>query len=201
MAYPKRLLWIDLETTGLPNGNDFSDVHLLEIAVIVTDLSLSPLVGYTEVLALTDGAVAALRSNDYVRNMHMQSGLMADCVSVTKSKEPGHSLVEVQDEIFKILAETKTQEKDFMIAGSGVGTYDFPWLKHWMPKVAEQCAYFPFDIGVLRRTSSILAEGPVVNPTLGSFGDSKVHRAMQDIEAHMQEAKAFKEYFQNRAAS
>lgn len=192
-TYPKLLCWVDIETTGLPVANDFSGVEVLEMAVLVTDMDLNKLDGYTEVLPMTQAAAAALRANDYVRQMHLKSGLVAECIGQVKA-HPEITLRSVEDEIFAMLSE-RGAPGEYMIAGSGVGAFDHPLIKEKLPKMAKYFAYFSFDVGVLRRTSKILAGRDVVNPTIGSYGDTKVHRAWQDVESHLAEAWAYREYF------
>lgn len=190
MAYPKRLFWVDIETTGLPEGNNFDDVHLLEIAVIVTDFALNPEVGYTEVVRMTTDAADAIRRNDVVREMHKKSGLLRESI------QGGLSMEEVENEILALLVEGE----DYIISGSGVATFDLQFIKAKMPRLAERLAYFPLDIGVLRRGAKILSGGKdVINPVQASFGDTKEHRALADVEAHMEEARRFSAYFKGEA--
>lgn len=192
-TYPKLLAWVDVETTGLPVRNDFSNVHVLEVALLVTDFDLNKLDGYTEVLAMTPDAATALKANEYVRQMHLKSGLLAASIDMARSN-PNMNLDHVQNEMVAMLAE-RGAPGEYMIAGSGVGAFDHPLIKDKMPTLASYFAYFSFDVGVLRRTSKILAGRDLVNPTLGSYGESKVHRAWQDVEGHLAEATAYRDYF------
>jgi oligoribonuclease (3'-5' exoribonuclease) len=187
-AYPKHLMWADLETTGVPVGVDWSDVHLLEIAVIVTDFALNPLKGYQAVIRLTPPAADALRHNDYVRNMHKTSGLLEESI-----KSPtAITMEQAETEVLDIL-----EEEAYIIAGSGVAAFDHPFIKAKMPRLDSKLAYYPFDVGIARRMSKILAGRDVVNPTLHSYGDAKEHRALADIKAHLAEGETFRDYFRN----
>lgn len=187
MPYPTRLLWTDFETDGLPDGMDYSVINILEVAVIVTDFDLEPQVGYSEVLKMTPAAAERIRANDYVKQMHGKSGLLRDSVNAT------HTVAQVEAEILDLL-----DQEQYMIAGSGVAAFDHPLIKTQMPRLAQRLAYYPFDVGVMRRTAKILAGKEIVNPTLASYGETKAHRALADVKAHILEARTFQTYFRER---
>lgn len=190
MSRPKAvqgLFWTDIETTGLPTAaapNDYSTVYPLEIAVILTDLDLNPLAGYQTVLRPTPEVVAKLRENPEVVEMHKTSGLLKDLKGETST------LAEAQADIIALLKDRTTFDKgEFAIAGSGVATFDLPLIRQHFPEVASWLAYFPFDVGIFRRLTKIYGHGQdVYNPHLASFGASKMHRALEDVKAHLEEA-------------
>ena len=186
---PIGLLWVDTETTGVPTGNDWSDVHLLEIGVIVTDFSLNTLCGYREVVKMTQAGADAIRKTPQVREMHQTNGLLKESISST------HTVADIEQGIIQLLKEETTfNPGDLIIAGSGVAAFDHPLLKEKMPELAKWLVYYPFDIGVFRRVSKILAGGAVVNPALSSFDGPKTHRAWDDILMHLREAKQFQQW-------
>lgn len=188
------LVWIDLETTSLPTEHDevwdFSDVHILEVGLIVTDkaMVIHKVGGYQEVTKLTKAAAATLRSNDIVRKMHQESGLIKDCLAGT------HTLADIDTEIDALLSEVGIEKGMFAIAGSGVAMFDFPAVKTKMPKLNSWLAYYPYDWGIFRRLIESAVGHYVTNPQLASYGDEKLHRAMSDITAHLREAQAFRNW-------
>jgi oligoribonuclease len=186
--YPQRLAWIDIETTGL----DLVQDQILEIALVVTDFALNKESGYSEVIKLTQEGLNRLKGGDsVVVKMHQANGLLKE------SRAAEFTLADVEAELIKILKETTLDKGEFMIAGSGVAAYDHPLLKQQMPEFASWLAYYPFDVGVLRRTTKILTGKDIVNPTPGSYQDGvKVHRAMSDVLAHIEEAEKYQERFQ-----
>jgi oligoribonuclease len=182
--YPQALFWTDWETTGLDPTKD----QVLEVATIITDFDLNKISGYEEVLQLTQAGLDRIKGNEVVKAMHLKSGLVADARKSTKT------VAEVEQELIALIKETTTFEKgEFMMAGSGVGAFDLPWCRHHMPELASYFAYYPFDIGVYRRVSKILVGKYITNPSNKSHGDEKVHRAMADVEAHLEEAESFRE--------
>lgn len=194
----QQLIWVDLETTGLPTEHDecidFSDVHVLEFAMIITDRSLNIQAnGYTEVIKLTQPAADALRASEYVKKMHTENGLIKDSIFATLS------LADVDMEVDRLLrTETTFDKGEFAIAGSGVAMFDFPLIRAKMPRLASWLAYYPYDFGIERRISKDLAGRDLINPThSASYGDTKVHRAMADVEAHLREAQAYRDWFRS----
>ncbi len=179
------LLWIDLETTALPKGNDYSDVHILEVGAILTDLSLNKIEGYTEVVGMNQAIADSLRGNDYVRNMHKESGLIQDSI------QSNITLADIEHELLGLLDDHNVEVGRVALAGSGVTAFDFNVIKEHMPTLAEALVYFSYDIGIFRRMWKSLAPRDIVNPSLNKHGDEKVHRAMADIEDHLDEAKNY----------
>lgn len=192
--------WIDIETTGLPNEGDgiidYRVVHVLEVALIVTDLALNKLVGYSGFVRIAkDGPeIEAIKKNDFVRDMHMKNGLIKDCL---QSEEAVPSLEVLERDLVGTLESSSFDKGEFLIAGSGIGHFDHPLVKAKMPEFASWFQYAPFDIGVERRVSTILnGNRPTVNPLPQSSRDGvKTHRALDDVEAHLKEAGRHQEFY------
>lgn len=191
--YPSALAWVDIESTGLPEGNDFSKVEILEIAVIVTDYDLKPHFGYVGVVGRNEDIDNALRSADpVVIEMHKTSGLLKDV------RDGSDTLVQHEAEICGMFKTKTTQNKgEFVLAGSGVSHFDFPLIKAKMPEFASWLTYYCLDIGNTRRSAYILSGGrDVIPPVRESFQEGvKKHRALDDIKAHLKEAEAFREFY------
>ena len=68
-----RLVWVDLEMTGLLVETDV----IVEIACIVTDASLTALDDGIQLVVHADAETLA-RMDDFVREMHTKSGLIAE---------------------------------------------------------------------------------------------------------------------------
>lgn len=194
----KHLVWIDIETTGLPTYHDglvdFSGVHLLEIGCIVTDTALNIVDpgGYTAVVKMTKDMAAAIRSNEIILKMHRTNGLLTESVqTATLTTET------VDQELSEFLSELKDPEGSMAIAGSGVIAFDLPFIKSTMPKTAKWLDYFGYDIGVMRRLVKSMAGQPIVNPNTSSYGPDKAHRAMNDVEAHLREAQSYRDWFRS----
>lgn len=184
------LAWVDFETTGLPDGNDFSGVHILEGSLIVTDMDLNKIAGSSVVVKMTNEAAKAIQGNEYVRKMHKENGLLADSIKSDSTLE------DLESEFIEILHKETTFDKgEFGIAGSGVAAYDFPLIKEHMPNFAKWLAYYPYDSGIFRRFLKLTARDFQVPTVSASSGDDKTHRSLADVEAHIEEARAMQDWF------
>lgn len=194
--FPSALVWLDLETTALADGNDYSGVEILEVAVIVTDFDLKPFFGYQGVVRMNDKIKASLKNNPYVVKMHLENGLLK------ASKESTDTLAEIESEIVGMLKSKTTQEKgEFMLAGSGVAAYDFNLIKERMPELASWLVYYSLDIGVVRRASRILSGGAEIVGQVPTSGDEAAHRALDDVKYYIKEARLYQKLFHEIAAA
>ena len=195
--------WLDVESTTLPTEHDeiidFTGVHILEVGVILTDVGLNIITefgggGYQAVTKLTMAAADSLRANEITREMHKENGLIVDCSRATQT------LADIDTELDEWLTETGVAKGMWAIAGSGVAAFDHPLVKAKMPKVASWLAYYPYDWGIFRRCIASAAGQYVVNPQLASYGDAKVHRAFNDVEAHLREAQSYRDWVRSLPA-
>lgn len=186
MTVPKFLLWLDFETSSLPVHNDYSHVHILEVGAILTDMGLARFGGYHEVIQMTEPARAQLLLNDYIRNLHKESGLLADSVKSIVSVR------EAEDELLTLLQEAEIKPGEVSLAGSGVAAFDHNVIKEHMPRLAAYLTYFSYDIGTFHRMFKILyPHKDLINPSSSSFGANKLHRAWADVVAHYELAKEY----------
>jgi oligoribonuclease (3'-5' exoribonuclease) len=202
--YIQALAWVDLESTGLPVPGDgimdFRDLHLLEVAVLITDLDLEPIAGYHEVVRMTKGAADALRKNEVVRKMHTANHLIEDSARGATAL----TLDEIDTNIDALIQEkTSFEPGEFGIAGSGVARFDHPVIDIKMPKLARWLHYAEIDIGQFRRSTTIFNGGQtVVNPVPESSRDGvKTHRAWDDVQAHLKEAKRYRDFVRAAATA
>lgn len=189
---PHALLWADLETPGLAHT-----APIMEVAIVVTDFNLNKIAGYHEVVKLTKAHADALRDpqNKIALEMHAANGLIQDGKKSTKT------LADIERECIDLLKQETTFEPgEFILAGSGVAQFDIHLLRAQMPALEKWLTYYQLDVGIMRRTLKILGGGrDFVNPVLHSFGDSKKHRAMADVLAHIEEAEGYREWLRSLA--
>ncbi len=198
---PVAFFWIDMETDRL--FPDFKDgvldlrpLNVMEVGIIVTDFDLRPLCAYQEAVKMTHEMAEGLRANDYIREMHQQSGLIKACIASP------HDLASIEDEIIQMLKEeTALTEGELWVAGSGTARFDQTIIQAKMPRLARWMHYapadfdaLPADVGVMRRLTKTFAQGDVVNVPKSYKDGEKLHRAYDDIEAHLEEGRRFRDF-------
>jgi oligoribonuclease len=191
----RRLLWLDLETTGL----DKTTLSVLEVGWLVTDEALNQI---TSVESRVVGDIPAIdKMDDFVTKMHQESGLIEDVMISTWTLE------DVQRDVLRTMREVehiaqqplpRGQERampvvEWSLAGSGVAQYDHPLLAIHMPEVFAKLTYFSYDIGILRR----ILRGCMELDLREQHDDIKAcqngnHRAAADITGAWAEAWVYK---------
>lgn len=131
-----KLLWLDLETTGLDPHND----EILEVAACVSDLEQPFDVGpiYHAVLR---PPVKPADVHNHVLEMHHKSGLWADCAQSTMTlAQVEESLIARTDMLLSADRENQTT-----LAGSSVH-FDLGFVRRWMPDLARYLHYRVYDV-------------------------------------------------------
>lgn len=164
MSGDPALVWLDLETTGLDPELD----RILEIGVIVTDEDLATLSVHRRVLAIDAIGAERLAANDFVREMHLRSGLIAECELSTLT------LGQATAELIEILP------RDLPMAGATVG-FDRSFLRAHARPLHDVFHYRNFDVSTFR--VALQMWGFDVPPK------SEAHRAIPDLHESIALAK------------
>ena len=118
------LVWIDCEMTGLNLEID----ELCEIAVIVTDAELNPLdEGIDLIIRPSDRARENM--NDFVRQMHTNSGLINEL-------DVGISIEDAGKQVLEYVKRFAPEPKKALLAGNSVGT-DKTFLQKQLPELVD----------------------------------------------------------------
>jgi oligoribonuclease len=159
-----RLVWIDCEMTGLDVGLD----ELVEVAVVVTDFDLAILdPGFDIVIKPTETAFAHM--NDFVRNMHTESGLI-------EAIPNGVSLGEAEAAVLAYIRQFVPAAGQAPLAGNTIGT-DRSFLAKYMPKVDGHLHYRSVDVSSIKELSHRWFPRIYFNAPAKDGG----HRALADI--------------------
>ena len=159
-----RLVWIDCEMTGLDVGLD----ELVEVAVVVTDFDLAILdPGFDIVIKPTEAAFAHM--NDFVRNMHTESGLI-------EAIPDGVSLEEAQAAVLAYIRQFVPAAGQAPLAGNTIGT-DRSFLAKYMPEVDGYLHYRSVDVSSIKELSHRWFPRIYFNAPAKDGG----HRALADI--------------------
>ncbi len=175
-----RLVWIDLEMTGLKPDTD----RILEIAIVVTDADLAPIaVAPVWVLHQDDSTLAAMDS--WNQGTHARSGL------IEKVKASTSSEIEVEAAALAFLHE-HVPPRISPMCGNSI-CQDRRFLARWMPALEAFFHYRNLDVSTLkelcRRWKPDLMKGV---PKEGK------HEALADVYESIEELRYYRRAFHRR---
>jgi oligoribonuclease len=119
MVEDTRLVWVDLETTGL----EPSQHHILEVAMVITGPDLVPIAELTKVVWQPDSILQSIEP--FVTNMHTKTGLL------DRVRQSGESLQDVQQAALTLVTK-HCRHQQGKLAGNSIH-FDRKFLKHHMP--------------------------------------------------------------------
>jgi len=163
-SHNDRLVWIDCEMTGL----DLSIDELVEVAVVVTDYDLVPLdPGFSVVIKPDQSALDTM--NDFVRNMHTESGLITEIPN-------GVSLADAEFAVLEYILKFVPTGQSAALAGNTIGT-DRAFINKFMPRVDAHLHYRSVDVSSIKELSRRWFPRVYFNAPAKNGG----HRALADI--------------------
>jgi oligoribonuclease len=169
------LVWIDCEMTGL----DLTTDALIEVACIVTDADLNPL-GEGVSVVIKPPAEAIEVMTDFVRQMHVKSGLLPELDGGLTMEDAQRQLVEY------ITAHVKGFRAP--LAGNTVGM-DKAFLDRDMPALMDLLHYRVVDVSSIKELVRRWYPRVFFNSPEKTGG----HRALGDIEDSIQELRYYRE--------
>ncbi|RKW94177.1 oligoribonuclease [Corynebacterium diphtheriae] len=172
-VHPKndRLVWIDLEMTGLE-----LDRHVIvEVAALITDADLNIIgEGVDLVVHATPEQLAEM--DDFVTTMHTSSGLLEEIKASTVS------LQGAEDAVLALIAQHCDPEHPAPLAGNSIAT-DRSFIRAQMPRLDKALHYRMVDVSSLKELSRRWAPRVYFNqPDKGM-----AHRALADIVESIRE--------------
>lgn len=171
-----QLVWIDCEMTGLDVDVD----GLCEIAVIVTDFELNPLHPGFEVV-IHPGDAALEQMNDFVRTMHVTSGLMPRIAE-------GLTVEEAEAQVIAYLKQHVMPGRRPIVAGNTIGM-DRRFISKYMPKLEEMLHYRSIDVSTIKELSRQWYPAAFFGAPEKEGG----HRALADIAESIRELAYFRQ--------
>ncbi len=166
---PDKLLWIDLEMTGLDVEKDV----IIEVACEVTDFNFKTLASYEAVIKHDDRILDDM--NDWSKVQHKASGL------TDRIKSEGREEQEVVHELVGFI-QAQFGRNPAILAGNSIHN-DRAFIKRYWPKVDELLHYRMLDVTSFK----ILIQAKYgVN-----FTKKEVHRAFDDIQASIAELQYY----------
>lgn len=162
---PTKLLWIDLEMTGLDPSKD----RIVEVALDITDFDFKSLVTYEAVVNQPEEVINAM--NPWAASQHSASGLTARIRDSKKTEQ------QVIHEVADIIREHFGDEPA-ILAGNSIHN-DRIFIQRWWPDVEQLLHYRMLDVSSLK----VLMQGKYGYV----FEKESNHRAFDDIQASIAE--------------
>jgi len=172
-----RLAWIDMEMTGLDPSHD----HIIEIAIVVSDLELVT-VAEAPVLVVHQPDAVLEAMDEWNKSTHARSGLV-ERVRASQLTE-----AEVEERMLAFLAEhvpTKTSP----MCGNSI-CQDRRFLARFMPRLEAYFHYRNLDVSVLKE----LARRWRPELVKGMTKQGK-HEALMDIYESIAELRYYRDNF------
>lgn len=164
-----KLLWIDLEMTGL----DVTSDAIIEVACEITDFNFKTLASYEAVIKQSDESLENM--NEWSKVQHKASGL------TDRIKNEGRDESEVVHELVGFI-KAQFGDEPAVLAGNSIHN-DRAFIKKYWPQVEELLHYRMLDVSSFK----ILMQSKYkVN-----FAKKEVHRAFDDIQASIAELQYY----------
>lgn len=169
-----RLIWIDLEMTGLDTDRD----SVIEIATVVTDAQLNVLAEGPE-FAITHDLATLEAMDDWNRNQHRKSGLWQRVL------EQGVSMREAELRTLQFL-QGLVGAKASPMCGNSI-CQDRRFLHRCMPELERFFHYRNLDVSTLKELARRWA--PQV---LGGLHKDSAHTALSDVRDSIEELRHYR---------
>jgi len=176
------IAWVDTETTGLGPSDS-----LLEFVCIMTDDHLRIVDSFGPCVIQQDALDKPMSEwPEIVQEMHAKNGLIRDL----QSAENLITLVELDENCADWL-EINYKGEVIPLAGSTIG-FDRAFMKRLLPKTERFFHYRSIDISsvkeLCKRWNKLVYD---LRPTVPD--EDKVHRALPDLHASIQEAEYYRD--------
>ena len=177
---PSKLLWVDLEMTGLDPKNDV----ILEVAAEITDFDFKTLASYEARVAQKQETVAArMQANiwwkEYPENRD----------DFLNKLEQGKPLKVIEQELID-LVEQQFGNEPAILAGNSIFN-DRRFIEYWWPTLDLKLHYRMLDVSSFK----ILMQGKHGQ----EYEKINAHRAFDDIQASIAELQYYLDWFKKQS--
>ena len=163
-----KLLWIDLEMTGLDPQKD----KILEVAAIATDMQLNEIASFEAVVKVDEEVMKRRMVGEFwEKNSKSRDALMVQ-------NRDGKPVAEVEKELLEFVGQNFGQE--IYLAGNSIHQ-DRKFLEQEMPELNKKLHYRMLDVSAWK----IYFE----NALKKKFVKPENHRALDDINGSIEEFK------------
>ena len=175
-AVPTKLLWVDLEMTGLDPEQDV----ILEVAAEITDFNFKTLASYEAIVKQPrEVVVERMQKNTWWSEFpHNRDEFISKLDS-------GKDSATVERELIKLVEEQFGSEPA-VLSGNSIHN-DRNFIKQWWPALDLKLHYRMLDVSSWK----VFMQGRYGVP----FEKKEVHRAFDDIQASIAELQHYLEWF------
>ncbi len=172
MTKRAKVLWIDLEMTGLEPMED----RILEVAAIATDWNFTEIARY-EAVVKVDGELMRRRmvGEFWEKYTDVREALV-------KQNETGKSVQVVEDELLAFLDEYFAGEERVLLAGNSIHQ-DRKFIVHEWQRFDARLHYRMLDVSAWK----VVFEGKYKK----RFTKPETHRALDDIQGSIEELQYY----------
>ena len=165
-----KLLWIDLEMTGLDPEQD----KICEVAAIATDMELNQVATYEAVVKVSDELMKDRMVGEFwEKNSASRDALIAQNAS-------GKPIAEVEQELLTFINQNFSSKHPVYLAGNSIHQ-DRKFIEREMPELNKRLHYRMLDVSAWK----IYFE----NALKKKFTKPENHRALDDINGSIEELK------------
>jgi oligoribonuclease len=172
---PERILWVDLEMTGLNPAKD----RILEVAAIVTDWDFNELDTFESGVGHDTAALQLLVDANPWHGEHPDN--IADLLKLAEQSQPEEF---VQAKFEEFINKYFDKDEPALLAGNSIHC-DRGFIRHWWPNVDKRLHYRMLDVSAWKVVM------------IGKYGVEytklEKHRALDDIRESIDELKFYLE--------
>jgi oligoribonuclease len=175
---PTKLLWVDLEMTGLEPNEDV----ILEVAAEITDFDFKTLASYeARIQHRREVVLKRMQKNIWWKDFPENRDEFVQKI------EHGKPLHQVEKELIELI-ETQFGSEPAILAGNSIHS-DRAFIKHWWPEFDLKLHYRMLDVSSLK----VFMQGKYGV----QYEKKEIHRAFDDIQASIAEWQYYLEWLRS----
>jgi oligoribonuclease len=178
-AVPTKLLWVDLEMTGLDTTKDV----IIEVAAEITDFKFKTLASYEALILQPEEKLTGM--NPWAQAQHDGSGL------TDRVRREGKPEADVVHELVGFI-QAQFGDEPAVLAGNSIHN-DRLFIRQWWPEVEDRLHYRMLDVSAWK----VFMQGAYGV----QFEKRETHRAFDDIQASIAELQYYLEWFKDHTAN